>query len=388
MNIILIEDETDILQGMVEAVQDMGDRIGHVHAASDAETALELILQHRPDIVVTDIVLPQMTGLDLMERILDESYRPKIIVISGYSSFTYAQRSIKLGAIDYMLKPFQRGDFIQKIGSVVEMLEEEREIGAAVRASDANAMLGAKTLRDKFLLGLCTNPIPLHEHTVHRLKFFGLEWMASESFSVVALDRAEPDDAALSEKETELRVFAIGNIVEDVLGAYPNSVAFRNIHNQWIVVTASDALEELTDAISSAVQKYQRLKVRIGVSRVASSFQSIADAYEQAVQAMKLSRLEKLGHRLFFAEIEAYGLGGWSQSEYELIAEYIYMDQAEAIREAVTAVMNGFLMSVGGNDRQALTQKCMEWIVHVHSRLSDKLNITLQQISIQLWVDL
>ncbi len=388
MKLIIIEDEADILNGMKEAALLLGDRIERVFAVTQAEVALELIAEHRPEIIVTDIVLPNMTGLDLMEQITSREYHPKIIVVSGYSNFSYAQRSMKLGAIDYMLKPFAREEFIQKLGSVAEMVSTEREVGKALQFADSNALLGTKALRDKFLLGLCMNPVPLHEHTVHRLKVFGLEWIAGGAFCVIALDRVEDDKQPLSEKEKDLQIFAVGNIVEDVLESHTPSVAFRNIHNQWVILTGCDDVFQLTEAISASIMKFQRLKVSLGISLQMNSFQSVSRAYEQALQALGMSHLDKLGHRLFYSEIESYGLGSGPQNDYEQIAEYIYLDQPEAIRTAVTSVVNGFVASVGAKGRQALTQRCIEWVVHVHTQLADKLKITLKQISIQLWVDL
>ncbi len=388
MNIMIIEDEVDILNGMKDAVQQLDVHFEHIFAVNQAEVALELIQNHWPEIIVTDIVLPEMTGLDLMEQIMDKDYHPKIIVISGYSNFTYAQRSIKLGAIDYMLKPFAREEFIQKIRSVVEMIHEEKEIVKEQQVSDSDAILGAKTLRDKFLLGLCMNLVPLHEHTIHRLKFFDLEWMAGGAFYVIALDRIENDKHPLSEKETELQIFAVGNIVEDVLISYQPSVMFRNIHNQWIIITDCNHLEQLTEAISSNIMTYQRMKVKAGISVRTNSFQAASTAYEQAIKAMKLSHIDREDHRVFYKDIEANGIGNQQQNDYDQIVEYIYLEQLERIKAAVSMVVNDFIVSIGINQRQELTQKCLEWVVHVHSLLADKLKVTLKQITIHLWVDL
>ncbi len=388
MNIMIIEDEIDILNGMKEAVQQLDVQFENIFTVTQAEVALELIHNHWPEIIVTDIVLPEMTGLDLMEQILDKDYHPKIIVISGYSNFTYAQRSIKLGAIDYMLKPFAREEFIQKIHSVVEMIHEEKEIIKVHQVTESDAMLGAKTLRDKFLLGLCTNPIPLHEHTVHRLKFFNLEWMAGGAFYVIALDRIENEKERLSEKETELQIFAVGNIVEDVLIDFQPSVMFRNIHNQWIIISDCDDLEQLAESISSNIMKFQYMKIKVGISLRTNSFQAVSRAYEQAIKAMRLAHIEGEGNRLYYKNLAANGIGSHQQNEYDQIVEYIYLDQPERIEMAVSVVINDFVVSIGINQRRELTQKCVEWVVHVHSLLADKLKITLKQITIHLWVDL
>lgn len=385
MDILIIEDERDILNGMKEAVQRLDDRIRRVFAVDNAEIALELIQEHRPDIIVTDIVLPHMTGLDLMEQIMNKEYLPKIVVISGYSNFTYAQRSIKLGAVDYMLKPFARQEFIKKIQSLIEVVAEEKELNNL--KLDSSSRIGTKTLRDKFILGLCTNPTPLNENTVHRLKFFGMEWLASISYSVIAIDRIDPK-RPLTEKEIELKVFAVGNVVEEILQRYPPSVLFRNIHHQWIIITACSQLDEMTDALTSAIKKYQYMEVSVGISNRLSSFQALATAYDQSIQAMKLAHVNKKDHKLLFSEIEGITDKSSDLNVYEAMAEYVYMDQPERIESAVVAMLHALTVSMGANNHQALSQRCVEWVVHVHTALADKLKLKLDQVSIQMWVDI
>lgn len=387
MEILIIEDEFDILNGMKEAVQRLSNRIRHVYAVGSAEIALEIIEEHNPEIIVTDIVLPQMTGLDLMEQIRDNDYNPKIVVISGYSNFQYAQRSIKLGAVDYMLKPFAQQEFIQKMKSVIDMIEEEEALGKLIRQS-SNLAVGTRTLRDKFFLGLCMNPVPLNENTVHRLKFFDMEWLSGSSYSIIAIDRIEQAKLQLTEKEIELKVFAVGNVVEEILQRYQPSVLVRNIHHQWIIVTACDQTDEMADALSAAILKYQYIDVIVGISDRMNAFQAIARAYEQALKAMKLAHINKQGHKLRFAEIANVAEESGHRTEYEQMADYVYMDQPERIESAVTIVLHGLAVAAGSNNRQALSQQCVEWIIHIHSTLSDKLKIKLNQISIQLWVEI
>lgn len=388
MDILIIEDEQDILNGMKEAVQQLDERIDRVFAVDNAEIAIELIREHRPQIIVTDIVLPQMTGLDLMEQMQEKDYHPKIIVVSGYSNFSYAQRSIKLGAVDYMLKPFERQEFMRKIQSLIDLIYEEQELLSHMKQDSGSSLLGTRTLRDKFILGLCTNSSPLNENMVHRLKFFDIEWLADSTYSIIAIDRIEQAKEPLTEKEFELKVFAIGNVVEEVLQACQPFVLFRNIHHQWIVIMDSDAIDEMTEAIISAIRKYQYIEVCIGISNPMNAFQSIAKAYEQAIQAMKLAHVNKQGHKLSFSDIEGLTVASGHKSDVELMAEYVYMDQPKLIEEAVIAVLHTLTLTVGTNDRQALSQRCMEWVIQVHAALADKLRIKQHQISIQVWVDI
>lgn len=387
MDILIIEDETDILNGMEESVRQLDERIGRVFAVGSSEAALEIIEAHRPEIIVTDIVLPQMTGLDLMEQIMDGTYHPKVIVISGFSNFSYAQRSIKLGAVDYMLKPFAKKEFTNKILSVMDTIQDENEMNKAVK-QDPSSLLGTKTLRDKYISGLCTNPVPLNENTMHRLKFFDMEWLAGGPYSIIALDRVDTSKQPLTEKEMELQVFAIGNVVEEILLQFPPSLPFRNINHQWIIITAHPDVDGLTSAISEAILRYQYMKVCIGISHRMNAFQAIAVAYEEAVQAMKLARVDKQGHILYYSDHPSLADKKNKGNDYEQMAQYVYLNQAEQMEAEIIAVLDTLTVSVGANNRQALVQSCVDWIVNVHAALSEQSKQKLEPITIQLWVDL
>lgn len=81
-----------------------------VGEASNGEAGLELIARERPDIVVTDIRMPRMDGLEMLRRLREEGCGASVILLTAYSDFTYAQSALKLGAVDYLLKPFHDGE--------------------------------------------------------------------------------------------------------------------------------------------------------------------------------------------------------------------------------------------------------------------------------------
>lgn len=80
--------------------------------AKDGREALELYEKFQPDIVLADIVMPYMNGLELSERVLKENPEVSIILISGNSEFEYARKAVKLGVCDYILKPFEKEELI------------------------------------------------------------------------------------------------------------------------------------------------------------------------------------------------------------------------------------------------------------------------------------
>ncbi|WP_169089297.1 response regulator [Paenibacillus sp. PL91] len=78
-----------------------------IGVAEDGYKALELIESHVPEIIISDIKMPTMDGIELIDEIKKRRIDKKVIFISGFGDFTYAQKAVKLGAFDYNLKPVE-----------------------------------------------------------------------------------------------------------------------------------------------------------------------------------------------------------------------------------------------------------------------------------------
>ena len=102
---IIVDDEPIIQMGLRSILNYNDYEIEIINVASTGEEAIEQIRMYSPDIVLMDINIPVMNGLEVMETIKKESVvSPVFIILSCHNEFEYAQRAIKLGAIDYLLK--------------------------------------------------------------------------------------------------------------------------------------------------------------------------------------------------------------------------------------------------------------------------------------------
>lgn len=115
INILVVEDEKNVNQSISEFVTELGRPYNLVGSATNGLIALNLLEKHRLHIVLTDIKMPQMDGLELIERIHAKWPEVKIIIISGYNDFQYAQRALKHGAADYLLKPLKKEELISAL---------------------------------------------------------------------------------------------------------------------------------------------------------------------------------------------------------------------------------------------------------------------------------
>jgi two-component system response regulator YesN len=114
-----------------DVIRDLGDwealSIEIAAEASDGELGLELAARLRPDIIVTDIKMPRLTGIELLTALRKQGSRCKTIFVSGYDDFAYAQSAMRLGAVDYLLKPIKAEELNQQLRRCVELLGSEGE---------------------------------------------------------------------------------------------------------------------------------------------------------------------------------------------------------------------------------------------------------------------
>ena len=102
-------------------------RMQYTGDASDGELALPMIREIQPDLLITDIKMPFMDGLTLIKLVRSELPRTKIVIISGYDDFTYAQQAIRMGVDQYLLKPIIKDKLVEILVELYGKMNEERQ---------------------------------------------------------------------------------------------------------------------------------------------------------------------------------------------------------------------------------------------------------------------
>lgn len=131
IKIFLVEDEIVIRNGIKNSIVWEKEGYEFVGEASDGELAYPMILKEKPDILITDIRMPFMDGLELSRLVKQELPDIRILILSGYDEFDYAKEAIRLGVTEYLLKPVSASkllDSLKGIGSIIRQEKEERKL--------------------------------------------------------------------------------------------------------------------------------------------------------------------------------------------------------------------------------------------------------------------
>ena len=127
VKVFLVEDEVIIRHGIRDNIDWASHGFEFAGEAGDGEYAYPLMLKAQPDILVTDIKMPFMDGLELSRLVKKALPRTRIIVLSGYNEFEYAKEAIKIGISDYLLKPVSSAGLIDALKKAADEIREERE---------------------------------------------------------------------------------------------------------------------------------------------------------------------------------------------------------------------------------------------------------------------
>lgn len=128
ITIVLADDEKLIRAGLKKILMENIDFSIEIIEAKNGEEALSFCHEKHPSLLITDIRMPVMDGVELMKQVATLEDKPAIIVLSGYDDFTYAKAAIQSGAVSYILKPVDKKELISVVNSsIIDALKEEKE---------------------------------------------------------------------------------------------------------------------------------------------------------------------------------------------------------------------------------------------------------------------
>lgn len=159
LKVFLVEDEFIVRNGIKNSINWEKEGFSFVGEASDGELAYPLIKDLHPDILITDIRMPFMDGIELSEQVHELYPEIRIIILSGYGEFTYAQKAIKIGVEEYLLKPISSAQLLESVKKVAGVIVKEREEQQLLKQYADGAKENRQRDWSKFMMKLMTQDV-------------------------------------------------------------------------------------------------------------------------------------------------------------------------------------------------------------------------------------
>mgnify|MGYP000195900936 CR=1 FL=1 len=215
-SILLADDEYLVRKGIRCLLKEQSE-YAIIADAADGREALKKAAELLPQIIILDVKMPRMDGLEALEEIRKASPNSKTIILSGYSSFEYAQRALKLGACDYLLKPVAKEELLDVLRRVkLRIVQEQHELESS-RRMEQRLGYSMSAFFEQFYLQLLHNELS-EEEFAEKMRALELEDQ-SASVLLVGLDHSY-----------RLRTFNQGKAFQAILQNLRSTLELSLIH--------------------------------------------------------------------------------------------------------------------------------------------------------------
>lgn len=168
MKIVIVEDEIRTREGISKLIDKIFPEHEVIGSATNGKDGLDLILKKSPDLIITDVRMPEMDGLTMLSILFNKKVKSKAIVLSAYAEFTYAQQAIRWGVSEYLIKPLVVNDLVRSIKNIEMQMAETKKQSPDVLGRLDHIIFGiifsGITLDEKLTVFL-ENKYSIHEHT-------------------------------------------------------------------------------------------------------------------------------------------------------------------------------------------------------------------------------
>ena len=299
--VIVAEDEERIRRGIVRNVkwESVGFRV--IGEAENGADALELVEQLEPDLLITDIRMPFINGIELARQIREVRPAVQIMFLSGYDDFSYAQEAIQYNIISYLLKPISAEDLEKELAKVKKKLDRQFEMFSRTDR------VKKEMEKSEFLLPLLLDTIEKNDDAEKELREMAVSVgllrnaeSPSLSFAVVVTRIQDADG-------TDRTTRATADAVDMILGKYVRHVSCY-LKGEVISILAATAsgfnkyLHILSEEIVQSVERILKLNCLVGISRSVRRLTDCRECYLEAVNAVSYSG--EGGSRIYFISDE------------------------------------------------------------------------------------
>lgn len=303
--LLFVDDEPVTVKGlkMLTDYECLGIEI--IGEAYNGETALDLIVRSKPDIIITDVWMPVMDGIELMKKINEMHLNVNVIVLSGYSQFEYAKQALKYGAFDYLLKPVEADQLAAVLKKAIQRIDAEEKNKEILKKAKFHLNESISVVKEKFYNDLTHNAMGF-EDAKDKAEILGITLHNTEfAVLLVNIDNYCHNPEFKTEKDRNLLKFAVSNIVEEIVSSedYGISTVFgRNICT--LLNPARGKLSEIkifdiARRIEQCTTRYLKEPVSIGIGNVAANIPAVAESFRNAQIALTygiLSENERIMH--------------------------------------------------------------------------------------------
>lgn len=286
LKVFLVEDEVVMRNGIKNNIPWEQEGFEFVGEASDGELAYPLIKREKPDILITDIRMPFMDGLELSRLVKKELPQIKIIILSGYNEFDYAKTAISIGVTDYLLKPISSAKLLEAVKKVGDMIEKEQDNVRLMERYEKEMEENILQEKHKLWGALASNRLSTIE-LLEKGQRLGMDFTAS-AYMVFLFKLMQEGDATGCSDELN----RASEKVNSLSGTWKKVLSFDRSPEGWAFLIKGESEAEVLENFAETKRKllnlvamYPKVEYFGGLGSIVQRIGDIQNSYKEAARA-------------------------------------------------------------------------------------------------------
>lgn len=330
-SILIVDDEELIRKGIIARLEYLDLKPQNIYEAENGIQVFEILKNHGVDIVITDIRMPDIDGLDLIKQIKPLYPKIQFIIISGYAEFSYAEQAIKLGVKSYLLKPISSEALKKTMEEVLSNLEESEYLNKTIREGTRTIAENKRLLFEKSINDLLRNG-EIHKDNnndfdvVNNVFPIKNRWVM---LGIINIDGDSYEHKQFGYKDIELIHFSIRNVFIE-LQSRCDKIIVNNLanSNQLFAMISADnknqlrkEAERLFIQLQNLIWRYLSISLTIGVSSAREG--SLNECITQAQEAFLQRMIHGNSNLYCYDDIKLLSVDNFPTSEINMLSQYI-----------------------------------------------------------------
>ncbi|WP_309118190.1 response regulator [Paenibacillus sp.] len=376
VRVLVVDDEKEIRKGLVTQLPWAEWGVDEVLDADDGDTALELAKRCVPDLIVTDIRMPRMSGLQLIEDLVRSGYDGSLIVISGYDDFHYAKDAFKMGVSDYLLKPISKDELSKAVAFALQRMRERQALEQNRSMLQQGYESAIPKIREELLRELTEQPYRESQalRIEHKLEQLKLGWLPHSRLRpvVFGIDSLKAITGTETPSDKDALLAAMGERLELYFQGKPlkRYVLFRSRSDDWIALFGESEgfgfadIDALSAEACERVSEKLHIRISRGCADASGSVRELSEMCRRAVELLAHSKVSGSSAASEEQEPDGDERADDPLSSAKGIVELMKYGTQQDVREA----LGGFpklVKSWNVRHPKDLQQRTFEWLLDV-----------------------
>ncbi len=307
-NVMLVDDEEEVRLAIEKKINwhELGFDV--VATAENGQDALEKALENQPDVVMTDINMPFLNGLEFSKQLKSELPATKVVIFSGYDEFEYAKEAIELSAEEYILKPIDADELHNVFARIKVRLDDELDKRRNLETLERYYQESFPIFREQLLIGLIEGHID-SKKIDSIISDYG-EGLKGDFYAVGTINLSFEHESQINNDKKRLLSVSLTQLIKERIESHKNYFCVNYLGNVIVlgsfkVLDEYDAFELELDQICKLSYKLLEIPTVAGVGNVVDSIERLNDSYKASKEAATYSAVYFDNQAVSIRDLEA-----------------------------------------------------------------------------------